>query len=178
MKSIEGNCLNKHQNLDDSKMKSEELFHILGKKWTLPVLRELAKNDTMGFNQVKNCFQKITPTTLSSVLKILEQYDVVKKKIHDALFLSVSYSLTDYGKTLYEFSIIAETISNNSTLPVSDRCLKKISILIKNFTSDHIDVSKNEIRKYLIPLATLASIGFGICTVHGIQHLEHLTSFS
>ena len=100
------------ENLDDSKIKSEELFHILGKRWALPVIRELAKNDTLGFNQIKNSFQKITPTTLSSVLKTLEQYGIIKKRIHHNLLSSVSYSLTTYGKILHKVSFILEEIPN------------------------------------------------------------------
>jgi len=165
------------QNFDDSKLKSEELFHILGKKWTLPVITELAKNDTMGFNQIKNHFQKITPTTLSSVLKTLEQYGIIKKKISQNLPLSISYFLTDYGIALHELSIMTEVISSNSNSSMNKEYLKKISIAIKNFKRDTTQVSKNEIRKYLLPLTTLACAGSVLCITHGIQHLEHLTSF-
>ena len=55
--------------------------------------------------------------------------------------------------------------------------LRKISTAIKNFKRDSTQVSKNEIRKYVLPLATLASAGSVLCTTHGIQHLGHLTSF-
>jgi len=165
------------ENLDDSKLKSEELFHILGKKWTLPVITELAKNDTMGFNQIKNHFQKITPTTLSSVLKTLEQYGIIKKKISQNLPLSISYFLTDYGIALHELSKMTEVISSNSNSSMNKEYLRKISTAIKNFKRDTTQVSKNEIRKYLLPLGTLASVGSVLCATHGIQHLEHLTSF-
>ncbi len=165
------------ENLDDSKLKSEELFHILGKKWTLPVITELTKNDTMGFNQIKNHFQKITPATLSSVLKTLEQYGIIKKKISQNLPLSISYFLTDYGIALHELSKMTEIISSNSNSSMNKEYLRKISTAIKNFKRDTTQVSKNEIRKYLLPLATLASVGSVLCTTHGIQHLEHLTSF-
>jgi len=165
------------ENFDDSKIKSEELFHILGKRWALPVITELAKNDTMGFNQIKNNFQRITPTTLSSVLKTLEQYGIIKKRISQNLPLSISYFLTDYGISLHELSMMTEIISSNSNSSMNKEYLRKISTIFKNFTRDSTQVSKNKIRKYLLPLATLASVGSGLCTTHGIQHLEHLTSF-
>jgi len=176
---IEGDYLDEQlENLDDSKIKSEELFNILGKRWALPVIHELRKNDTMGFNQIKNNFQRITPSTLSSILKTLEQYGIIKKRISQKLPLSVSYFLTDYGVSLHELSTMVDTISNNSDSSMNKEYFRKISTIIKNFTRDNTQVLKNEVRKYLIPLATLASAGSGLCAAHGIQHLENLPSLS
>jgi len=176
---IEGDYLDEQlENFDDSKIKPEELFHILGKRWALPVITELAKNDTMGFNQIKNNFQRITPSTLSSILKTLEQYGIIKKRISQNLPLSVSYFLTDYGIALHELSITVQVISSNPNSSMNKEYFRKISTIIKNFRSNTTQVLKNEVKKYLIPLATLASIGSVLCATHGIQHLEYLPSLS
>jgi len=66
--------------MPDHLMISENIFRILGKKWSLPVIKKLAKNEVLRFNQLKNIFHKITPTTLSSVLKELEKHGIVQKK--------------------------------------------------------------------------------------------------
>ncbi len=92
---------------------SDDIFRILGKKWSLPIIKKLAKYEILRFNQIKNDFQKITATTLSSILKELEKYGIVKKKIHDNYLSTVSYFLTDYGIALHELSIMVETISRN-----------------------------------------------------------------
>ena len=165
------------QNFNNSEIKSEELFHILGKRWALPVIKELAKNDIMGFNQIKNHFQRITPATLSSILKTLEQYGIVKKEISQNFPLSVSYFLTDYGIALHELSITVQLISSNQNSTTNKEHYRKISTMIEDFRNDTIQVLKNEIKQHLIPLATLASVGFGLCTAHGIQHLDHIDSF-
>ena len=167
-------------NFNESIIPSDELFHILGKRWSLSVIQELVKNDSMGFNQIKNHFQKITPTTLSSVMKTLEQYGIISKKHNTNPLSSVSYSLTNYGILLHDFSIMIETLSSasNSTPSMNEEYFRKISTIIKNFTRNNSEIIKNEIRKYVLPLGTLASVSTGLCISHGIQHLEHLTSFS
>jgi len=163
----------------DASVISEDIFRILGKKWSLPIIKKLAKYEKLRFNQIKNNFQKITPTTLSSILKELEKHRIVKKKIHDDYLSTVSYFLTDYGIILHELSKMVETISSNSnSIPsMNKEYLRKISTVIKNFRTN-TKVSKNKIRQFLLPLATLASVSSVLCTTHGIQHLKHLTSFS
>ncbi len=81
---------------------SKKIFHILGKKWTLQILIKLTKYQTLGFNQMKNHLQNITPPILSSILKELEKHNVIIKKIHNGSITTVSYSLTVFGKFLHE----------------------------------------------------------------------------
>lgn len=165
--------------MPDGSMISEDIFRILGKKWSLPVIKKLAKNETLRFNQLKNNFQKITPSTLSSILKELEKHGIVQKKTDDGYFLTVLYFLTDYGKSLHAISIMIETIHPNSDLSylTKENKPEKISI-IQNFVKNEFATLQNKIRQHLIPLATLASIGAGICSLHGIEHLQHISQIS
>ena len=162
----------------DASVISENIFRVLGKKWSLPIIKKLAKYEILRFNQIKNNFQKITPTTLSSILKELEKHGIVQKKTYDSYFLAVSYFLTDYGKSLHNISMMIETIHHNSKLSclTKENKLEKISI-IKNVKNDLITI-QNELRLHLIPLATLASVGAGICLMHGIEHLQHMSQIS
>jgi len=119
----------------DALVISEDIFRLLGKKWSLPIIKKLAKHEILRFNQIKNNFQKITPTTLSSILKELGKHGIVKKKIHNDYLSTVSYFLTDYGIILHELSIMVESISSNSnSIPsMNKEYLRKISTIIKNF---------------------------------------------
>ncbi len=173
------------QNFNNSKIKSEELFHILGKRWTLPVIRELAKNNTLGFNQIKNNFQKITPTTLSSVLKTLEQYGIIKKRIHHNLLSSVSYSLTTYGKILHNVSFILEKIPNKtiSSLDSSSfddvqnksvKQIRNVSRLVKRISTKSVNF-KNEVKKYFVPMAALCGASSGLCIISTyVSHTDNM----
>ena len=103
------------------------------KKWSLPIIKKLAKYEILRFNQIKNNFQKITPTTLSSILKKLEKHGIVKKIPDDSLS-TVSYFLTDYGKTLHDISMMIETIHHNSKLSYLTKENKLENILLLSKT--------------------------------------------
>jgi DNA-binding HxlR family transcriptional regulator len=160
-------------NNNELKITSEELFHVLGKRWSLPVIRALAKNNAMGFNQIKNHFQKITPTTLSSVMKSLEQYGIITKKIHVDLLSSVSYSLTSYGKILNEISFILEKIPNDvsddysSSVDIQNEGMEQIrniSGLVKRISKNYASL-KNNVTKYFVPMAALCGASSGLCVI-------------
>jgi DNA-binding HxlR family transcriptional regulator len=78
---------------------------IIGKRWSLCILLELYKgqNEEKQFNELKNMLQNITPKTLTTRLKELEQYGLVNKKIDDSTVpIKCKYSLTDSGKDFIE----------------------------------------------------------------------------
>lgn len=69
----------------------------LSRKWTVPILRELS-NGKKRFGELQRTF-KITRTTLSQRLKILENEGLVNREIFAEVPPRVEYSLTEIGKS-------------------------------------------------------------------------------
>lgn len=72
---------------------------IIGKKWTLLVLRDLLTG-TKRFGQLQRSLQGISPRTLSQRLDELEEEGIIKRKIFQEIPLHVEYSLTRKGESL------------------------------------------------------------------------------
>jgi DNA-binding HxlR family transcriptional regulator len=75
-------------------------IRLLGKKWTLQVLKEIDSKKRSRFNQIKEEFQKITSSTLSSILKDLEENCLIEKIIINKTPVHADYVITKKGKTL------------------------------------------------------------------------------
>lgn len=69
----------------------------LSRKWTVPILRELSSGKKR-FGELQRAF-KITRTTLSQRLKILENEGLVNREIFAEVPPRVEYSLTEIGKS-------------------------------------------------------------------------------
>ena len=83
---------------------------IIGKKWSLCILHELYKgeNKRKRFNELKNKLQDVTPKTLSTRLKELEEHGLVEKIVDDTIFpIKSEYSLTESGE---EFLYVLQDI--------------------------------------------------------------------
>ena len=74
---------------------------IVGKKWSLCILHELYKGEDKckRFNELKSKLQDVTPKTLSTRLKELEEHGLVDKIVDDSVFpIKSEYSLTESGE--------------------------------------------------------------------------------
>lgn len=69
----------------------------LSRKWTVPILRELS-GGTKRFGELQRTF-KITKTTLSQRLKVLEVEGLVQREVFAEVPPRVEYSLTEIGKS-------------------------------------------------------------------------------
>ncbi|HML89036.1 MAG TPA: helix-turn-helix domain-containing protein [Methylomusa anaerophila] len=72
---------------------------IIGSKWTLLILRDLA-DGTKRFSQLQKSLQGISPKTLSSRLRELEKEGILTKKVYPEIPPRVEYSLTSRGESL------------------------------------------------------------------------------
>jgi DNA-binding HxlR family transcriptional regulator len=83
------------------------LLHLLGKKWTIPIVDLLCPSNrtrSLQFNQMQQLLVNITPKNLSRCLKELHGAKLVKKtetRINGVL--CVGYSLTEQGLAFREF---------------------------------------------------------------------------
>lgn len=78
--------------------KTLELFR---GKWTVRVLFELSKSDSIRFGELKKLISEITNTMLASTLKELENANLVVRVQFNEIPPHVEYSLTESGKALF-----------------------------------------------------------------------------
>jgi len=75
------------------------IFEILGKKWTIEILRFLS--DSMkGFSEIEGLVKN--PRTTSKRLKDLENFKIVKREVQQDKQRTVQYSLTKLGQEVVE----------------------------------------------------------------------------
>lgn len=72
---------------------------VIGGKWTLLVIRDLASGPTR-FCQLERSLDGISPRTLSLRLKALEECGVVERRMYPEVPPRVEYALTDKGRAL------------------------------------------------------------------------------
>lgn len=79
----------------------EKTITLIGNKWSLLLLRELyLSNGPLRFNDLLMALKPISSKTLSSKLKELTQYEIVKRNVENTTPVKVEYSLTEKGKDL------------------------------------------------------------------------------
>lgn len=77
----------------------EKTLSIIGGKWTILILRDLA-GGTKRFGQLQKSLNGISPKTLSSRLHELEKEGIVTKEVYPEVPPRVEYSLTTRGESL------------------------------------------------------------------------------
>ena len=75
----------------------EAAFRIIGKRWTVLIIREILRGNTQ-FNRFMENIQGISPKVLTERLRELEQLGIIRRRIVSEYPLRVEYSLTDTGK--------------------------------------------------------------------------------
>jgi DNA-binding HxlR family transcriptional regulator len=75
----------------------ETTFRIIGKRWTVLIIREVLRGNTQ-FNRFMENIKGISPKVLTERLRELEQLGIIRRKIVSKYPLRVEYSLTDIGK--------------------------------------------------------------------------------
>lgn len=79
----------------------QDSLELLSGKWKLPILVALM-HDVKRFSDLSREIPKITDRMLSKELRILEQNQLVERKVYDTFPVTVEYTMTEYGKTLKE----------------------------------------------------------------------------
>ncbi len=82
-----------------------DVLDLLNGKWKIPIIVVLLTGPRR-FSELMDEIGGISAKMLSSELKDLEINELIRRKVHDTMPVTVEYSLTDYGKTLEE--VIAE----------------------------------------------------------------------
>lgn len=80
--------------------------HMIGRKWFIPVLEEIALGKFDGFNDFLTRAKTITPRILSRQLKELEQEGFIKKKAYKKEHNEITkYKLTEKGRELHKIIV-------------------------------------------------------------------------
>jgi len=77
-----------------------DIWHVLGKTWSLVILRNLSTNNTIRFNELKRLVSGISSTVLSDRLSELEKQGLVTRKMYEEIPVRVEYSITKQAKEL------------------------------------------------------------------------------
>ena len=85
-----------------------EIWQLLGKRWSLPILYTITKNGTIRFNELKKSLSEISATVLSERLSELESHGLIIKKMFAEIPPRVEYSLSpktnELGKIIEELN--------------------------------------------------------------------------
>jgi DNA-binding HxlR family transcriptional regulator len=77
----------------------ETTFKIIGKRWTVLIIREILKGNTQ-FNRFLENIKDISPKVLTERLRELERLGMIRRRIVSEYPIKIEYSLTDIGKGL------------------------------------------------------------------------------
>jgi DNA-binding HxlR family transcriptional regulator len=88
----------------------ETTFRIVGKRWTILIIREIFRGNTQ-FNRFMENIEGITPKVLTERLRELERLGIVRRRIVSEYPVRVEYSLTDMGKGFEPILVSAASFS-------------------------------------------------------------------
>ncbi len=88
----------------------ETTFRIVGKRWTVLILREMFFGVTQ-FNRLQENVKGITPKILSRRLKELQRLRIVERRIVSQAPIRIEYRLTDIGRRLDSVLVSAAAFS-------------------------------------------------------------------
>ncbi len=78
-----------------------ELFGLLGRKWTIKVLKCLDAMQVCHFNQLQDDIPGLGTKMLSERLQELQDHGIVSKKTYDTDMPKTEYRLTEDGQALF-----------------------------------------------------------------------------
>ena len=78
----------------------DNTFKIIGKKFTIHIIRNMAMMGQTRFNQLLDGIEDSNPKTLSARLKEMEKADLISRKVYDEVPIRIEYTLTKKGKDL------------------------------------------------------------------------------
>ncbi len=88
----------------------ETTFRIIGKRWTVLIIREMLRGHTQ-FNRFMENIEGITPKVLTERLRELEGLGIIRRKIVSEYPVRIEYNLTDAGEGLERVLLGAASFS-------------------------------------------------------------------
>jgi DNA-binding HxlR family transcriptional regulator len=78
----------------------DNTFKIIGKKFTIHILRNITMLNQSRFNEFLESIEGINPKTLSVRLKEMEKSEIIKRTVYDETPIKIEYTVTEKGKAL------------------------------------------------------------------------------
>ena len=78
----------------------DNTFKIIGKKFTIHIIRNMAIMGQTRFNQLLDNIEDSNPKTLSARLKEMEKANLISRTVYDEVPIRVEYKLTKKGEDL------------------------------------------------------------------------------
>ena len=75
-------------------------FNIIGKKFSILILRNMIYDKQKRFNEFLNSIEEINPKTLSIRLKEMERDGLIRRRVYNETPIRIEYYLTQKGKEL------------------------------------------------------------------------------
>lgn len=88
----------------------EATFKIIGKKWTVLIIREMLRGVTQ-FNRFLENIGGITPKVLSERLRELQKLGIIRRRIVSEYPIRVEYEITDLGREFEPVLLAAASFS-------------------------------------------------------------------
>jgi DNA-binding HxlR family transcriptional regulator len=88
----------------------EATFKIIGKKWTVLIIREMLRGITQ-FNRFLENIEGITPKVLAERLRELQEFGIIRRKIVSEYPIRVEYEMTDLGREFEPVLLAAASFS-------------------------------------------------------------------
>ena len=88
----------------------ETTFKIIGKKWTVLIIREILRGTTQ-FNRFLGNIEGITPKVLTERLRELQKFGIVRRRIVSEYPVRVEYEMTDLGREFEPVLLAAASFS-------------------------------------------------------------------
>ena len=88
----------------------EATFNIIGKKWTVLLIREMLRG-TRQFNRFLENIEGITPKVLTERLRELQKLGIVRRRIVSEYPIRVEYEMTDLGREFEPVLLAAASFS-------------------------------------------------------------------
>ncbi len=80
----------------------DRFLNTIVKKWGLLILNEIGNHKKIRFSELNSELKGISPSTLSSMLKILEENGLIERKLFNEIPPRVEYSLSKHGQEFRE----------------------------------------------------------------------------
>jgi len=88
----------------------EATFRIIGKKWTVLIIREMLRGTTQ-FNSFVENIEGITPKVLTERLRGLQKFGIIRRRIVSEYPIRIEYELTDMGGEFEPVLVAAASFS-------------------------------------------------------------------
>ena len=88
----------------------ETTFKIIGKKWSVLIIREMFRG-TNQFNRFLENIEGITPKVLTERLRELQKFGIVRRRMVSEYPIRVEYEMTDLGREFEPVLLAAASFS-------------------------------------------------------------------